>query len=218
VTATTTGKFRSTEPVERLARALRSHPSLQVLHVPVSEGRDASRPHPFEGLLDINFVLADVRAGYEYSSADPVQRRVDGLLGRNRPYQDLREAGTAVGAVGAWPDALSRISSKPEWIGSFLRHPGNLPALAAWVAGPRSATSPAKSAPLGGNASGAASGDDKQGLVVPTDADVRPVPRDVPAPLLKKQARSAAGPGNDGPAPVAVTEFRPYLVNSKSAP
>jgi hypothetical protein len=130
--ASSSRKFRSTEPVRRLARAVRSHPSLQILHVPVSEGRSTAQPHPFEELLEHNFVLRDVKAGYEFSAVDPVQQRVHNLLDRNRPYQDLLGAGMVLDTLPAeaWPGLLEQISPKPEWLWSFLRHPGNVPTLA----------------------------------------------------------------------------------------
>jgi hypothetical protein len=126
-------KFRSMEPVRTLTKALRSNTSLQLLHVPVSEGRDTRQVHPIEDLVDRhNFFLRDVKAGYEYSTSDPVQRRIERILQRNRPYQILvsSEMGmAAVDELALWPLLISRLSDKPEWVYEFVRHLGNVPSL-----------------------------------------------------------------------------------------
>lgn len=122
-----TSLYRSMEPVRRLAEALRRNKCLQVLHVPVSEGRDLSELHPLEELIDKhNYSLCSVKAGYEYSSTDPVQRSVQVLLERNELYRQLEAAQFVVEPIEAWPSLLPRVSSQPSLLYKFLRHEGNV--------------------------------------------------------------------------------------------
>jgi hypothetical protein len=119
--------YRSMEPVRRLADGLRRNKRLQVLHVPVSEGRDLNQLHPLEELIDKhNFSLCSVKAGYEYSNTDPVQRSVQALLERNELYRQLEAAQFAVEPIETWPILLPRISSQPSLLYKFLRNQGNL--------------------------------------------------------------------------------------------
>lgn len=119
--------YRSMEPVRRLAEGLRRNKRLQVLHVPVSEGRDLSELHPLEELLDKhNFSLCSVKAGYEYSNTDPVQRSVQALLERNKLYRELEAVNFVVEPIEAWPRLVTRISCQPSILYKFLRHQGNL--------------------------------------------------------------------------------------------
>jgi hypothetical protein len=119
--------YRSMEPVRRLAEALRRNKCLQVLHVPVSEGRDLSELHPLEELIDKHsYSLCSVKAGYEYSSTDPVQRNVQALLDRNKLYRQLEAAQFVVEPIEAWSSLVPRISSQRSLLYKFLRHQGNV--------------------------------------------------------------------------------------------